>query len=256
MRGVLLAGGSASRLRPLTKVTNKHLLPVYKKPMIYYPLETFLKAGIKDILIVTGGEHVGDFFRLLGSGKEWNARFSYEIQEGNVGTGAALLLAEDFAREEEFLVILGDNVIYEDIGRFVRQFKKEKTEFDAKILVAKVKHPEKYGVVEFQGKKIIRIVEKPARPRSNYVNTGLWMFKPEVFELLKRLKKSPRGEYEVTDVLDHYARKGTLSFSVLRSPWTDAGSFESLYAATVLMKKIEDARMKRVCITPIDDIMA
>lgn len=244
MRGVLLAGGSAARLRPLTKVTNKHLLPVYKKPMIYYPLETFIKAGIKDILIVTGGEHVGDFFRLLGSGKEWGARFSYEIQEGNTGTGAALLLAEDFARDEEFLVILGDNVIHEDIGKFVNRFTKEKNKFDAKILVAKVKNPEKYGVVEFKGKKITKITEKPQRPRSSYVNTGLWMFKPEVFKLLKALKKSPRGEYEVTDVLDHYAKRELLSFSILKSKWTDAGSFESLYEATVLMKKLEDTRKK------------
>lgn len=246
MRGVLLAGGSASRLRPLTKVTNKHLLPVYKKPMIYYPLETFIKAGIKDILIVTGGEHVGDFFRLLGSGKEWDARFSYEIQEGNIGTGAALLLAEDFARDEEFLVILGDNVIHENIGKFVQQFKKEKDKFDAKILVAKVKNPEKYGVVEFKGKRIVNIIEKPQKPLSNYVNTGLWMFKPAVFELLKNLGKSPRGEYEVTDVLSHYAKKGLLSFSILKSKWTDAGSFESLYAATVIMKKLEERQQRKV----------
>ncbi len=245
MRGVLLAGGSASRLKPLTKVTNKHLLPVYKKPMIYYPLETFLKAGIKDILIVTGGEHVGDFFRLLGSGKEWGARFSYEIQEGNTGTGAALLLAEDFVQDEEFLVILGDNVIHEDIGKFVREFKKEKDKFEAKILVTKVKNPEKYGVVEFDGKRIVNIKEKPRHPKSHYVNTGLWMFKPGVFNLLKKIKKSPRGEYEVTDILAHYAKQGRLSFSVLRSQWTDAGSFESLYAATILMKKLEDRLRKR-----------
>lgn len=245
MRGVLLAGGSASRLRPLTKVTNKHLLPVYKKPMIYYPLETFIKAGIKDIMIVTGGEHVGDFFRLLGSGKEWGARFSYEIQEGSGGTGAALMLAEDFVRDEEFLVILGDNVIHENIGRFVKQFGKEKNKFDAKILVAKVKNPEKYGVIEFKGKRIVNIIEKPSRPKSPYVNTGLWMFKPSVFDLLKTLKKSPRGEYEVTDILSHYAKRGLLSFSILKSQWTDAGSFESLYAATVLMKKMEDTQKKR-----------
>lgn len=245
MRGVLLAGGSASRLRPLTKVTNKHLLPVYKKPMIYYPLETFLKAEIRDILIVTGGEYVGDFFRLLGSGKEWGARFSYEIQEGNAGTGAALLLAEDFARDEEFLVILGDNVIHEDIGKFVQQFRQEKDKFDAKILIAKVKNPGKYGVVELKGKRIINIIEKPREPVSSYVNTGLWMFKPGVFALLKDLKKSPRGEYEVTDVLSYYAKKGLLSFSILRSKWTDAGSFESLYAATVLMKKLEERQQRR-----------
>jgi len=245
MRGVLLAGGSASRLRPLTKVTNKHLLPVYKKPMIYYPLETFIKAGIKDILIVTGGEHVGDFFRLLGSGKEWGARFSYEIQEGSPGTGAALLLAEDFVQDEEFLVILGDNVIHEDVGKFVRQFSKEKEKFEAKILIAKVKNPKKYGVVEFRGKNIVNIIEKPKKPKTSFVNTGLWMFKPSVFQLLKKLRKSPRGEYEVTDVLSYYAKQKLLSFSTLKSKWTDAGSFESLYAATVLMKQMEDRRKKK-----------
>ena len=160
--------------------------------------------------------------------------------------GAALLLAEDFARDEEFLVILGDNVIHENIGKFVNQFKKERNNFDAKILVAKVKNPEKYGVVQFKGKKIVNITEKPSRPRSQYVNTGLWMFKPKVFELLKALKKSPRGEYEVTEVLDHYAKKELLSFSILKSKWTDAGSFESLYAATILMKKIESRQKKKI----------
>lgn len=244
MKGVLLAGGSAQRLRPLTKVTNKHLLPVYKKPMIYYPLETLLKAGIKDILIVTGGEHVGDFFQLLGSGKEWGAHFSYEIQEGNTGTGAALLLAEDFVRDEEFMVILGDNVLCENVEKFVRDFEKEKSRYKAKMLVAKVKNPEKYGVVEFEGGRIKNIVEKPGKPVSNFVSTGLWMFLPEVFLLLKDLKKSPRGEYEITDVLSHYARGGVLSHAVLKGPWTDAGSFESLFQATVLMKKLEDRQAK------------
>lgn len=240
MKGVLLAGGNAQRLRPLTKVTNKHLLPVYKKPMIYYPLETLLRAGIKDILIVTGGEHVGDFFQLLGSGKEWGAHFSYEIQEGSTGTAAALLLAEDFVRDQAFMAILGDNIICEDVGKFVSDFQTDTQKFKAKILIAKVKDPQKYGVIEFDGKNIKNIVEKPKHPVSNYVNTGLWMFLPEVFTLLKNLKKSPRGEYEVTDVLSYYARQKVLSYSILKGPWTDAGSFESLYNATVLMKKFED----------------
>lgn len=239
MRGVLLAGGTGARLRPLTNVTNKHLLPVYKKPMIFYPLQTLIDAGIKDILIVTGGEHVGDFFRLLGSGKNWGARFSYEIQEGNTGTGAALLLAEDFVRDEEFMVILGDNVVTEDVSQFVKSFKKEKERFKAKILIAKVPDPQNYGVVTFKGKKIAAIVEKPKDPRSPYVNTGLWMFLPDVFGHLKRLKKSPRGEYEITDVLAYYVKQGLLTYSVLRSAWTDAGSFDSLYRATVLMRRLE-----------------
>lgn len=245
MRGVLLAGGSATRLRPLTKVTNKHLLPVYDKPMIYYPLETLLSAGIRDILIVTGGEHVEDFFRLLGSGKSWRAHFHYAIQEGNTGTGAALALAEDFVRGKEFMVVLGDNVVTENVGQFVKQFKEEKSRFKAKILIAKVKDPQNYGVVTFRGNKIVEIIEKPRRPKSSYVNTGLWMFLPDVFEQIRRLKKSPRGEYEITDVLSFYAQQGVLSYSVLRSHWTDAGTLESLYNATVLMKKRAD-RLKKV----------
>ena len=239
MRGVLLAGGTGSRLLPLTKVTNKHLLPVYKKPMIYYPLETLIKAGIKEILIVTGGEHIGDFFQLLGSGREWGAHFSYEIQEGNGGTGAALLLAEDFVRDEEFMVILGDNVVSEDVSCFVEDFKKEKENFKAKILIARVPDPQNYGVVSFKGKKISSIVEKPKNPKSFYVNTGLWMFLPDVFGHLKQLKKSPRGEYEITDVLAWYVAHGLLTYSILKSTWTDAGSFDSLYKATVLMRQLE-----------------
>ena len=244
MKGVLLAGGSGKRLWPLTKVTNKHLLPVYKKPMIYYPLETLLNAGIKDILIVTGGEQIGDFFRLLGSGKEWNAHFSYEIQEGSGGTGAALLLAENFIQEDPFMVVLGDNVVSENVKKFVDDFKIQQDKFKAKILVAKVKNPQKYGVVAFEGNKIVDITEKPMKPQSSYVNTGLWMFQPEVFSLLKKLKKSPRGEYEVTDILSHYVKTGELSYSILKSSWTDAGSFESLYNATVLMKKNEEQLAK------------
>jgi glucose-1-phosphate thymidylyltransferase len=240
MKGVLLAGGTAKRLRPLTNVTNKHLLPVYNKPMIYYPLETLLKAGIKDILIVTGGEHIEDFFRLLGSGREWGARFKYTIQEGSGGTAAALLLAEDFVCNEEFMVVLGDNVVSESVERFVKEFKKEKEEFKAKILIAKVKDPEHYGVVTFEGKKIKEIIEKPRRPKSSYVNTGLWIFLPEVFSLLRALKKSARGEYEITDVLSFYAKRGQLCYAILKSAWTDAGTLESLYRATVLMKKLDD----------------
>jgi len=245
MKGIILAGGTGSRLQPLTNVTNKHLLPVYKKPMIYYPLETMLKANIKEILFVTGGEYIGDFFRLLGSGKKFGAHFSYEIQDGNGGTAAALLLAKDFVKKDEFLVILGDNVVSEDISQFINNFKKEKTEYRAKILISKVKNPKKYGVVQFKGKKIINIVEKPQNPPSNYVNTGLWIFLPEVFQLIANLRKSPRGEYEITDVLAQYAKEGKLTYSILKSIWTDAGSFESLYDATVLMKRLDDMKNKR-----------
>lgn len=237
MKGVLLAGGTGSRLCPLTDVTNKHFLPVYKKPMIYYPIETLVTANIQEILIVTGGEHISDFFRLLGTGKKFGARFRYEIQEGSEGTGAALLLAEEFVRDDEFMVILGDNIVDENVAQFVEEFKIEKNQYKAKILIAEVSDPEKYGVVSFEGQRIIDIVEKPINPGSNFVNTGLWMFLPEVFDRLKKLKLSPRGEYEVTDILADYAKQGLLTYSIMKSEWTDAGSFESLYRAASIMRE-------------------
>lgn len=245
MKGIILAGGTGSRLKPLTNVTNKHLLPVYKKPMIYYPLEAMLKANIREILFVTGGEHIGDFFRLLGSGKSFGAHFMYEIQDGSGGTAAALLLAEGFVKDEDFLVILGDNIVTEEINSFVEDFKNERKKYLAKILISKVQNPKKYGVVTFKDNLITEIIEKPQRPKSKFVNTGLWMFSPEVFQRIKKLKKSPRGEFEITDVLSQYALERKLTYSILRSTWTDAGSFESLYDATVLMKKLEERLLKK-----------
>ncbi|WP_432401850.1 sugar phosphate nucleotidyltransferase [Wukongibacter sp. M2B1] len=245
MRGVILAGGNGTRLHPLTLVTNKHLLPVYKKPMIYYPIETFRKLGITEILIVTSGEYLGHFYRLLRTGSELGVELHYEIQEGNDGTGAALLCAEEFVKDEDFMVILGDNIVCENIKRFVDDFEDEKKEFKAKILIAKVDDPKKYGVVEFEGKRITKLVEKPDNPFSNYVNTGLWICQPEVFSLLKKLKKSTRNEYETTDVLHTYAKEGKLTYGILNSKWTDAGTFEQLYQATVLMKELEDKAMQR-----------
>ncbi len=240
MRGVILAGGHGKRLHPLTLVTNKHLLPVYKKPMIYYPIETLVKVGIKEILIVTSGEYLGHFFRLLQTGKEWGVKIHYAIQEGSDGTGAALLCAEEFVKDDDFVVILGDNIVSEDIKGFVDEFEEEKKQFKAKTLITKVEDPTKYGVVEFEDKRITRLVEKPKDAFSNYVNTGLWIFQPEVFSLFKQLKKSARGEYETTDVLNAYAEQGLLTYGMLTSKWTDAGSFEQLYQATVLMKELEE----------------
>jgi len=239
MRGVVLAGGHGKRLHPLTLVTNKHLLPVYKKPMIYYPIETLVKVGIKEILIVTSGEYLGHFFRLLQTGKQWDVNLHYEIQEGNEGTGAALLCAEEFVKDEDCMVILGDNIVYDNIKSFVDEFEEERKEFSAKILITKMDDPRKYGVVEFEDKRITRLVEKPQNPFSNYVNTGLWIFKPEVFSLLKYLKKSQRNEYETTDVLNAYAQQGKLTYGLLSSKWTDAGTFEQLFQATVLMQELE-----------------
>ena len=246
MRGVILAGGHGTRLNPLTIITNKHLLPVYKKPMIYYPIETLAKVGIKDILIVTSGEYLGHFYKLLKTGEEFGVKLHYEIQEGNEGTGAALLCAEEFVRGDEFMVILGDNIVTEDLTSFVKLFETEKEEFSAKILITQSENPKLYGVVEFKKNKITRLVEKPKEPFSNYVNTGLWIFKPEVFELLKQMKLSARNEYETTDVLHYYAEQGKLTYGILTSKWTDAGTFEQLYEATVLMKELEEKEKKEI----------
>ncbi|MDW2799936.1 sugar phosphate nucleotidyltransferase [Clostridium boliviensis] len=244
MKGVILAGGNGKRMYPLTVVTNKHLLPIYKKPMIFYPIETLVKAGVKEILIVTSGEYIGDFYRLLHNGKEWGVNFHYEIQEGNTGTGAALLCAEDFVKDDDFIVILGDNIVTEDVKPYTENFKEQKNEYKAKILIAKVNNPENYGVVEFDDNKIIKLVEKPERPATNYVNTGLWIFQSEVFSLLKNLKISRRNEYEATDVLNFYAKQGKLSYGIIQSKWTDAGTFEQLYNATVQMKELESKKSK------------
>ncbi|MDR1549442.1 MAG: NTP transferase domain-containing protein [Hungatella sp.] len=246
MRGVILAGGHGKRLNPLTIITNKHLLPVYKKPMIYYPIETLAKVGIDDILIVTSGEYLGHFYRLLKTGEEFGVKLHYEIQEGNEGTGAALLCAEEFAKSDEFMVILGDNIVTEDLTAFVKDFEKEKEEFSAKILITQSENPKLYGVVEFEKNRVTRLVEKPKVPFSNYVNTGLWIFKPEVFDLLKEMKISARNEYETTDVLHLYAKQKKLTYGILTSKWTDAGTFEQLYEATVLMKELEEKEKKEI----------
>ena len=241
MRGVLLAGGSAKRLWPLTKVTNKHLLKIHKKPMIYYPLETLLKAGIKNILIITNAKHVYEFSQLLGSGKRWGAQFSYQIQqETTPGTGAAIALAKNFVGDCEFIVALGDNIINEDITPFVEKFQNQK-KFKAQVLLANVDDPECYGVSTVVDNIVIQLIEKPLNPNSNLVNTGVWMFRSEIFAYLKKLQLSPRGEYEVTDVLGCYAENGELTYSILKSEWIDAGTFHSFFRATLLMKQKEEA---------------
>lgn len=245
MKGVILAGGSGKRLNPLTLITNKHLLPVYKKPMIYYPLETLAKVGIEEILIVTSGEYLGHFYKLLKTGSEFGVKLHYEIQEGNDGTGAALLCSERFVGNDEFMVVLGDNIVTENLSQFVSDFELEKQQFDAKILITESKNPKLYGVVEFEGKRIKRLIEKPSIPFSNYVNTGLWIFKPIVFDLLKKMKISARNEYETTDALHYYAENGKLTYDILKARWTDAGTFEQLYEATVLMRQLEEG-MERV----------
>lgn len=234
MKGVILAGGLGSRLHPLTKITNKHLLPVYHKPMIYYPLETLVRAGIRDILVVTGGNSAGEFLRLLGNGREFGlTHIDYTYQEGEGGIAQALLLAEDFAACGKIVVILGDNIIEEDIRPSVERFRRQKE--GARLLLKEVEDPERFGVAELNGKKIVRIVEKPKRPKSPYIVTGIYLYDPQVFEIIRTLKPSGRGELEITDVNNSYLEKGQLEYDLLEGFWTDAGTFDSLLRANVLV---------------------
>ena len=229
MKGIILAGGTGSRLFPLTKVTNKHLLPVYNKPMIYSPLETLLDAGIKDILIVSGKEHAGDFLKLLGSGKDFNAKFTYEMQEEAGGIAQALSLAEDFADGEKVVVVLGDNIIEDSIKNAVKEFEKSDSAF---IFLKKVPDTGRFGVAELKGKKVVSIEEKPKKPKSNFAVTGIYMYPPEVFKVIKTLKPSNRGELEITDVNNYFIEKNKMKANFLNGYWTDAGTFESLFRAT------------------------
>ncbi len=231
MKGVILAGGLGTRLLPLTKITNKHLLPVYDKPMIYYPLNTLVKGGIDDIMIVTGGNNAGDFLRLLANGAEFGLKhINYTYQEGHGGIAAALSLAEHFVDGEKIVVILGDNIFEDNIESAVKEF--EKREEGAKIFLKKIKDPTRYGVPEIKGNKIIKIEEKPKNPKSSYAVTGLYMYDEKVFDIIKTLKPSARGELEITDVNNAYVKEGTMKYSILNGLWTDAGSsFESYYRA-------------------------
>ncbi|MBI1869925.1 MAG: NTP transferase domain-containing protein [Chlamydiae bacterium] len=234
MKGIILAGGLGTRLYPLTKITNKHLLPIYDKPMIYYPLQTLVEAGIEDIMIVTGGNHAGDFLKLLGNGKEFGLKdLNYTYQEGEGGIAAALSLTEHFADSQKIVVILGDNIIEQSIKEYVKAFAKQ--EKGAKILLKEVPDPERFGVPAFEGKKIIRIDEKPKKPQSQYAVTGVYMYDPTVYEIAKTLKPSGRGELEISDVNNAYIQQGTITYDLLSGWWTDAGTFESLYRASQLV---------------------
>jgi len=238
MNGVVLAGGLGKRLYPLTKVTNKHLLPVYDKPMIYYPIETFLQAGIDDITIVTGGNSAGDFLRLLGNGHEFGLKhINYTYQEGEGGIAAALSLAEHFAGGGKIVVILGDNIIEGDIKNAVKDFEKQKK--GAKLLLKEVPDPERFGVVEFEGDKVINIEEKPDKPKSNYIVIGIYMYDNTVFDIIRGLQPSARGELEITDVNNAYIRRGEMTYEIQEGWWTDAGTFESLTRANQLVARKE-----------------
>jgi len=230
----VLAGGTGSRLFPLTKITNKHLLPIYDKPMIYYPIQTLVEAGIRDLLIVTGGRNSGDFLRLLANGKEFGLKhINYTYQEGEGGIAEALALAEHFAEGNKICVILGDNIIEGSIAQAVRDFQQQ--ERGAKILLKKVDDAERFGVAEIQGDRIVGIEEKPSRPKSSYAVTGIYMYDETVFDKTRTLKPSARGELEITDVNNAYIREGTMTFNYLEGWWTDAGTFESLIRAANLV---------------------
>lgn len=244
LRGVILAGGLGKRLDPLTRITNKHLLPVYCKPMIYYPIHSLVDAGIRNILIVTGGNNAGDFLRLLGNGSEFGLKhINYTYQRGEGGIAEALGLAEHFADNEKIVVMLGDNVVEKSIKKYVEDFKKQP--HGAKILLKEVRDPERFGVAEVKGNKIIKITEKPKRPKSNLIVTGIYMYDSRVFEIIKTLKPSKRGELEITDVNNKYIEWGEMTFDVLPGWWTDCGTFESLLRANKLVAQKTGRLRKR-----------
>lgn len=236
MKGIILAGGTGSRLFPLTKVTNKHLLPVGRYPMVFHAVKKLKQADIQDILIVTGKEHMGDVVNLLGSGSEMGVCFTYKVQDEAGGIAQALGLAEQFVGDDQMVVILGDNVFADEITPYVDNFREQKK--GAKILLQEVHDPKRYGVAELRGDHIISIEEKPKEPKSNYAVTGIYMFDSYVFDIIKTLKPSGRGELEITDVNNAYIKRNELTFDILQGWWTDAGTHESLARANVLAKDI------------------
>jgi len=236
MKGVVLAGGLGTRLLPLTKVTNKHLLPVYNKPMIFYPIQTLVNAGVTEIMLVTGGNNAGDFLRLLGNGKEFGLKhLNYTYQQGEGGIADALRLAEHFADGESICVILGDNIIQGNVAKTAEQFRRQGQ--GAKILLKEVKDPQRFGVPVLDGQRVVNIEEKPANPQSPYAVTGIYFYDTQVFEFIRTLKPSARGELEITDVNNAYIKAGSLTWDVLEGWWTDAGTIESLYLANQLVSQ-------------------
>lgn len=245
MKGVILAGGTGSRLYPLTKVTNKHLLPVGRYPMIYHAIANLASAGISEVLIVTGTEHMGDVVGLLGSGRSFGMEFTYRVQDEAGGIAQALGLAEAFVGNDRCVVVLGDNIFQHSIAPHVERFAKQKE--GERVLLKEVHDPQRFGVAAIEGGRVIEIEEKPAKPKSNYAVTGVYMYDSRVFEIIHTLRPSARGELEITDVNNAYLRKGLLEYDVVDGWWTDAGTPESLatanrLAADVLIPMFEDER--------------
>jgi glucose-1-phosphate thymidylyltransferase len=234
MKGVVLAGGTGSRLNPLTRVTNKHLLPIYDKPMVYYPIQTLVNAGIDEILLVTGGKNAGDFLRLLGNGRAFGLKhINYTYQEGEGGIADALGLAEYFAGDDLICVVLGDNIIEKNVCQAVESFKKQGA--GAKIILKEVEDANRFGIAEIRGNKVVGIEEKPKVPKSSYAVVGIYLYDPTVFQKIRRLKPSGRGELEITDVNNFYLEEDKLTFEIMDGWWTDAGTFESLLHANNLV---------------------
>lgn len=225
MKGIILAGGFGTRLHPLTLITNKHLLPVYNKPMILYPLETLKKSGIDEIMIVCGKEHGGNFMNFLGSGKEYGINLSYSLQNGAGGIAEALSLAEDFTDDGKMAVILGDNIFEDD---FLKEIKEFENQGGAKVFIKEVEDPSRFGVVELNNGKIINIEEKPKNPKSKFVTTGFYLYNSDIFNKIRQLKPSARGEIEITDAHNFYIKDEKLFYGIVSGFWSDAGTFNSL----------------------------
>ena len=236
LKGIVLAGGLGSRLGPLTKITNKHLLPVYDKPMVYYPIMQLAGAGIRDIMIVTGGHHAGEFLRLLGDGRQFGlTHLNFAYQEGEGGIAQALGLARHFTQGKRIVVILGDNIFENPLAPYINHYRKQKK--GARVLLKKVPDPERFGVAELEKNRIVSIVEKPKTPKTDLAVTGIYMYDGRVFDIISTLKPSARGELEITDVNNAYLREGVLEHDLLGGWWTDSGTFESLHRANVLVAK-------------------
>lgn len=235
LRGVVLAGGTGLRLKPLTKVTNKHLLPVGHKPMIYYPIEKLTSIGIEQILIVTGVEYMGDVVGLLGSGREFNCQFTYKVQDKAGGIAQALGMAEGFSNNKPLAIILGDNIFQANLKKYADKFIAQKN--GARLLLKKVPNPQRFGVAQISDARVIRIDEKPKKPESDYAVTGIYFYDATVFDIIRTLKPSGRGELEITDVNNAYIARGQLAYDILDGWWTDAGTFESLSKANELVAK-------------------
>jgi glucose-1-phosphate thymidylyltransferase len=244
LKGDVLAGGLGTRLRPLTAVTNKHLLPVYNQPMIYYPIQTLVNAGINDIMVVTGGSSAGDFLRLLGNGKAFGLKhLNYAYQEGEGGIAEALSLVEHFASDNPVCVVLGDNIIERNILAAVNAYRKQGG--GAKIILKQVPDPQRFGVPQLDGQRVIRIEEKPAKPLSDYAVIGIYMYDAGVYDIIRSLKPSGRGELEITDVNNAYIARGAMTWEKLEGWWTDAGTFESLLHASNLVAETGANKMDR-----------